>query len=142
MQIATITIHNFRSMEDATLYLGNYGLMIGANNSGKTNVMDALRIFYEKGLKFERDRDFPNFQTSDGESWMDIEYVLSDDEYSNLKDEYRRPDNRLKVRKYLLTDQKGTDDKAKLGIYGYVDNNITDDHFYGAKNVQQGIASL
>ena len=48
MQILDITIHNFRSTAHCTFNLGDYSLMVGANNSGKSNVMDALRIFYER----------------------------------------------------------------------------------------------
>lgn len=50
MQILNTTIHNFRSVVHCTFNLGDYSLMVGANNSGKSNVMDALRIFYEKEL--------------------------------------------------------------------------------------------
>jgi predicted ATP-dependent endonuclease of OLD family len=113
--------------------------MIGANNSGKSNVIDALRIFYEKGIKYESGRDFPKFGTADKESWIEIEFRLTDDEYQNLKDEWKQPDNVLKVRKYLETKEKGDDGKLKLGIYAYnQEDRISDDHFYGAKNVQQG----
>lgn len=139
MQILSITIHNFRSTEDCSFTLGDYSLMIGANNSGKSNVMDALRIFYEKGLKYDHNRDFPKFKTKDSEGWIEIEYQLTEDEHDNLKEEWRRPKSRLKVRKFLKTKEKGTDGKAKLGIYAYnQENKIADEHFYGAKNVQQG----
>jgi len=139
MQIASIAIHNFRSIADCLFYFDDYSLLIGANNSGKSNVMDALRIFYEKGIKFEHSRDFPKFETDDNVSWIELEYKLTNDEYSNLKEEWRQPDNRLKVRKYLETKEKGADGKAKIGIYAYnQDGKIADEHFYGAKNVQQG----
>lgn len=139
MQILDITIHNFRSIAHCTFNLGDYSLMVGANNSGKSNVMDALRIFYEKGLKYERGRDFPKIDTEDNESWVEIEFSLSDDEYSSLKDEWKQPNNRLRVRKYLQTQEKGSDGKTKLGIYAYNQNSqMADEHFYGAKNVQQG----
>lgn len=139
MQLVSVQIHNFRSLDDVTLTLGNYGLLVGENNGGKTNVIDALRVFYEKGLSYERLRDFPKFETTDHESWIDIEYLLTDEEYADLKDEYQRPDNRLKVRKYLQTEAKGSDGKKLTGIHGYTkDDSIADEHFYGAKNVQQG----
>ena len=119
--------------------LGDYSLMVGANNSGKSNVMDALRIFYEKGLKYERSRDLPKFDTEDDESWIEIEYSLSDNEYDSLKDEWKQPDRRLKVRKYLQTQEQGSDGKTKLGIYAYnQDGQIADGLFYGPKNIQQG----
>jgi len=138
MRIATIAIHNFRSIASATFDLGDYSLMIGANNSGKSNVMDALRVFYEKVLKYEEGRDKPRFKTKDDEGWIDIEFVLTDDEYANLKDEYRQPNKRVKVRKYLRTQVKGADGKPKQGIYAYIGDKVSDEHFYGAKNVQQG----
>lgn len=139
MQTLNITIHNFRSIEHCNCKMGDYSLMIGANNSGKSNAMDALRIFYEKGLKYEHNRDFPKFKTTDNESWIEIEYSLTENEYENLKEEWKQPDNRLRVRKYLETKEKGADGKSKLGIYAYNQKgNIADEHFYGAKNVQQG----
>jgi|LDZT01.1.fsa_nt_gi hypothetical protein len=33
MQISEITIHNFRSIEYSKISLGDYSLMVGANNS-------------------------------------------------------------------------------------------------------------
>jgi len=139
MQILNITIHNFRSIAHCTFSLGDYSLMVGANNSGKSNVMDALRIFYEKGLKYERGRDLPKIDTEDNESWIEIEYFLSDNEYESLKDEWKQPENRLKVRKYLQTQEKDFDGKPKFGIYAYnQDEQIADGLFYGPKNIQQG----
>lgn len=138
MQINSVTIHNFRSIADGTFKMGDYSLLIGANNSGKSNVMDVLRIFYEKGLKFEETRDFPKFAVKDKESWIEIEYLLNDYEYTNLKDEYKLPDNHLKVHKYLLTNETDSKGKTKLGIHAYEKDSISDEQFYGAKNVQQG----
>lgn len=138
MKLHTIAIHNFRSIADCTFFLGDYSLMIGANNSGKSNIMDALRVFYEKGIKYEESRDLPKFITEDNESWIDIEFALNDDEYNSLKEEYKRHRNLIKVRKYLKTHIKGQDGKTKQGIYAYINDTISDEHFYGAKNVQQG----
>ena len=67
MKIKNITIYNFRSVKAQTFYLKDYSLLIGANNSGKTNIIDAMRIFYEKDLKFSYDRDFPKFVKDDQE---------------------------------------------------------------------------
>lgn len=141
MKIKTITIHNFRSIKDTNIYLGDYSLLVGANNSGKSNIIDAIRVFFEGkdyGLKYDKKRDFPKLDT-DNESWIDIEFELIDEEYSNLKDEWRQPANKLRVRKYLVTNEIGSDKKPKSGIYAFTqDNKIADEHFYGAKNVQQG----
>ncbi len=42
--IKTIRIQNFRSLQDVTLDLQDVNLLIGPNNSGKTNLMKALRF--------------------------------------------------------------------------------------------------
>ena len=59
MKIREVQIHNYRSIADERIRLGNYSLLIGANNAGKSNLIDAIRTFYEKDLKFDVDRDFP-----------------------------------------------------------------------------------
>ena len=50
--------------------LNDYNVLVGANNSGKSNILTALRIFYEDGIKFNEKTDFPRFQTDDEESWI------------------------------------------------------------------------
>ena len=42
--IDTITIKNFKSITDATLSLGNVNVCIGANGSGKSNVLEAIAM--------------------------------------------------------------------------------------------------
>ena len=102
MKIQKIKIHNFRSIEDAEFNLDDYSLLIGENNSGKTTIITAIRMFYEdKGLKFVEARDFPKFQVNDAESWVEIYYITTEEEQENLKEEYKSADNLLKVRKYL-----------------------------------------
>lgn len=130
MKIKTVQVHNFRSLVDVIYHMSDYSLLVGANNSGKTNVIDALRVFYDKDIKFNAQADDPKIGDSDDECWIEIEYVLTDEEYQTLKDEYKIGDNRLKVRKCL---------KGKKGIFAYTLNGgLASEQFYGAKNVQQG----
>ena len=130
MQIKTVHVHNFRSLIDTNFDLHDYCLLIGANNAGKTNAIDALRVFYDD-IKFNSSTDTPRESATDGESWIEIEYVLKDDEYESLKEDYKLSQHRLKVRKFLNGQTKG--------IYAYTtDNDLAQEQFYGAKNVQQG----
>jgi predicted ATPase len=46
LMIQQIRIQNFRSLKDVTLDLQQVNLLIGPNNSGKTNVLKALSFFY------------------------------------------------------------------------------------------------
>jgi len=45
MKIKSIKIHNFRSIKDTEFMLNDYNVLVGANNSSKTNILTALRIF-------------------------------------------------------------------------------------------------
>ncbi len=137
MRAEYIKIHNFRTFADIEVKLSSYSLLIGANNSGKSNVIDAIRIFYEKDIKYEENRDFPKFETEDNESWIEIQFRPSEDEFKLLKEDYRLLDGTFKVRKYLQSSERDDEGKPKNGIYAYVGGNISNSRFYGAKNVQQ-----
>jgi putative ATP-dependent endonuclease of the OLD family len=132
VKLRTLQIHNFRSIADQTISLGDYSLLIGANNAGKTNVVDALRVFYEKDLKFAPERDLPKFKTSDQESWIEVEYELTPDEVANLKAEYLIGENHCRIRKWFYPA-----DKAKSGLLGYENEKLSNNPFYGWKNVGQ-----
>jgi len=67
--------------------LGDYSLLIGGNNAGKSNCVDALRVFYDV-LKFDPSRDFPKFKTDDQESWVEIEYQMTSEEAQTIRKEY------------------------------------------------------
>jgi putative ATP-dependent endonuclease of OLD family len=58
MKLRELRVHNFRCLHDATIGISDYGLLIGANNAGKSSVIDAIRVVYED-LKFEAARDTP-----------------------------------------------------------------------------------
>lgn len=136
MKIKHITIHNFRGIHDVALNLFEYNLLVGPNNAGKSTVIDAIRVFYEKdGLKYRSDRDFPFIACMDQESWVELAFSLTDAEDSSLAEDYRQRDKALRVRKLFKTE-----DKAKEGfIFGYKnDGCLSNDPFYGAKNVQSG----
>jgi len=135
MKIKSITIHNFRSIKDIKFNLNDYSLLIGANNSGKTNIIDALRIFYEKE-KFDKE-DIPKFKTNDQEIWIEIVFHLLDDEFENLKDEYKQVNNTLKVRKYLKSSQSDRVKSNQSNIYAYEGDDLSNNLFYGAKNISE-----
>lgn len=137
MKATNITIHNFRSILHSDINLDNYSLLIGANNSGKSNVIDAIRIFYEKDLKYDHQRDFPKMTTHDEESWVEIEFKPSNDEFQNLKPEYKLPTDTFRIRKYFESSKKDTEGKTKDGIYAYKGKELSDSRFYGYKNVQK-----
>lgn len=133
MKIRQLQVHNYRSIADQTINFGDYSLLIGPNNSGKSNVLDALRTVYEKDLKFDYDRDFPKFQTADEESWVEIEFELSPEEAKTIKTEYLMNGSRFRVRKWLHPA-----DKVKQGLIGYENGALSGNKFYGFPGVGQG----
>jgi AAA15 family ATPase/GTPase len=138
MKAISIKIHNFRSILDADITLLPFGLLVGANNSGKSTVIDCIRVFYEKNIKFEYERDFPKGETKDKESWAEIEFEPSVQELATLKDDYRTSEGTFRVRKYFHTIELGKDGKPKNGLYAYVNGALSEERFYGFKNVGQG----
>jgi predicted ATP-dependent endonuclease of OLD family len=141
MILRKITVHNFRSIKHQDLFLNKYSLLVGENNSGKTNIMRALRIFYEDNIKYDEKTDFPKFKSvHDQESWIELEFLTTPKEQEGLKDEYRTTDRILKVRKLLKTTDKKFTDKVKANqsnIFAYENGALSTNYFYGAKNISQ-----
>src|SRR5580692_9069380 len=114
MKIREIAVHNYRSFKNETLHLTGYSLLIGANNCGKSSMLDVLRTFYDKDIKFDHQRDFPKFKTDDEDSWIEIEFQMTKEEAESIRAEYRQDGDRFRVRRVLHSP-----DKTKLHLYGY-----------------------
>ncbi len=132
MKITKIKIHNFRSIVDAEIEVYDFLVLVGANNAGKSNVVNAIRCFYED-TKWT-DNDFPKKGTTDQDSWVEISFKLSEDEWNNLADKYKEgvQEKSIILKRYF----KGKKVKAKQSnIYAIVNGNEEADLFYGAKNI-------
>jgi predicted ATP-dependent endonuclease of OLD family len=141
MIITQIKVHNYRGIIDQTFLLQNYSLFVGPNNSGKSSMINAIRAFYEKdGFKFKNETDFPLIKTDDKESWIEIIFKLTKAENDSLAEEYQQKNENLILRKYFETETKTKEGKSASGIiFGYhADGTLSDESFYGAKNVQSG----
>lgn len=138
MKIKRVTIHNFRSILHQTIDCNDFTLFVGENNSGKTNIITALRAFYEnEGYKYDKKSDFPKLSfTNDSESWIEIEFITTEEEQRTLKDEYKRDDKILTVRRYFESADKVKKDNSNI-FYIAKDGTISENNFYGAKNVSQ-----
>jgi hypothetical protein len=132
MKLRHMQVHNLRSMKDAEFGLENYCVLVGCNNAGKTNLLDAIRLFYEEGIKYDESRDGPTSGCSDGDSWIEMTYELQPAEEQALPAKYHLPGSHLKIRKYLRRKD------GKLGMFAYEGGSLSEDSFFGAKAVQQG----
>ena len=101
LRITQIKLHNFRAYKDEVeVELNPYSIIVGANNSGKTSFLTALRILYgDDRLKFEAE-DLP-FDTEDKESWIEAIYSLPDSEFDSLPNKYKSKNNTFRIRKSL-----------------------------------------
>jgi putative ATP-dependent endonuclease of OLD family len=103
------------------------------NNAGKTTIITAIRTFYEDGgTKYNENRDFPKVETTDKESWAEIEFEITNEEKENLKEEYKNENNTIKIRKFFKSDTK----EYTGNLYAYIDGELTyENQFYGDTNI-------
>lgn len=97
MKIKSVTINNFRSIEHATIDMHDYSIIVGENNVGKSNIIDAIRCFYGD-IELTGD-DIGYASSVISEPWIEIEYDMTPVEYMALPEEYRINKNKLRVRK-------------------------------------------
>ena len=77
MKLRRLHIHNVRSIIDADIEVHDYTMIVGANNAGKSNMLAALRLFYDD-IKWSAD-DVPKaVAPSDDESWVELRFELSE----------------------------------------------------------------
>ncbi|TVL97027.1 MAG: ATP-dependent endonuclease [Candidatus Brocadia sp. WS118] len=138
MKLNKVLIHNFRSLKDVEFSTNDYSILVGENNCGKSNILCALRAFYEvDGFKFKKDIDFPKFNTDDHESFVELHFLTTNEEQEDLRIEYQSPDKILRVRRYFSSDNKELIQTDQSNIYGYEGGKLSQNLFYGAKNVSQ-----
>ncbi|MCU0828496.1 MAG: AAA family ATPase [Tabrizicola sp.] len=133
MKLRHLKIHNFRSIKDASVGVSDYTLLVGANNAGKSNLLAALRMFYDD-LKWSKS-DEPKLADVDSESWIELAFILTEAEWDTLADKYKEgvDDRTLRVRRYFRSAERVKTNQSNM--YGYVNGSLEDELFYGAKNV-------
>ncbi len=100
MKIKSVTINNFRSIEHAKIDFHDYSIIVGENNVGKSNIIDAIRYFYGDLELTMMDWCLIN-EHEPYDVWVEVEYDISPQEYNNLPTEYRIHQDKLCVRKEI-----------------------------------------
>jgi len=133
MKLRRLRIHNFRSIINADIEVHDYTMIVGANNAGKSNVLAALRAFYED-VKWSVE-DAPKISSSSDESWVELAFVLTDAEWATLADKYKEgvTDQTLTVRRYFASKDRFKANQSN--IYGLIKGDYEDAYFYGARNI-------
>ena len=105
MKIRKIEIKNYRSLHNLTIYPKDVLALVGRNNSGKSNVIKALEIFFEASTKLINNECFYNHKTDEP-----IEIFITFEQLSDWEREKFEPwmdEDKLVVgRKFVCT---GTD---------------------------------
>lgn len=135
MKLRELKIHNYRSFFDLCIEIHDYTLLVGANNAGKSTVLNALRAFYDD-LKWSVD-DFPKAGAADPESWVQLKFALDADEWAGLAEKYKESvgDQSLTVRRFFKSEEKGRVQAGQSNIFGTINGVLDTELFYGAKNV-------
>ena len=123
MQITNVKIKNFRSLKDISLNLQKYSILVGANNVGKSNVIDAIRFFFGQYSVKENDKTIGSSENEPIQ--VSITFELTDREIKTL------PENHIPKLKNgnLLTLIRSTE---KSGLYIVTDKDKIDDkRFFG-----------
>lgn len=134
MKLRRLHIRNFRSIINAAIEVHDYTMIVGANNAGKSNALAALRAFYEE-IKWAPAEDTPKVGKDSDESWVQLTFVLNDDEWANLADKYKEgvADQTLTVRRYFASKDRVKANQSN--IYGLINGEPEETLFYGAKNI-------
>lgn len=135
MKLREVRIHNYRSIVDVSIQVHDFTLLVGANNAGKSTVVNAIRAFYDD-LKWSAE-DFPKFGAEDSESWVQLQFQLDDDEWEGLADKYKEgaDGKSLTLRRYFKAADKVREKTGQSNIFGFINGAWDTELFYGAKNV-------
>ncbi|KAB8037852.1 AAA family ATPase [Silvanigrella paludirubra] len=135
MKIQKIMIHNYRSILEVEIEVFNYSLLVGSNNSGKSSILNAIRLFYDDD-KWTKN-DFPKITTEDDESWVQLTFLLNDTEWKSLEKKYKNESssNLLTLRRYFKSDNKKYFQEKQSNIFALLEGKVDDELFYNSKNI-------
>jgi predicted ATPase len=81
MKIKKIHIRNFRSIQDETIFLNDINLLVGKNDSGKSNLLKAMNLFFNGQTGWNEDflfdRDYCSFATKVAKKAEEISITLT-----------------------------------------------------------------
>ncbi len=86
MKIQKIEIKNYRSLHNLTVYPEDILALVGRNNSGKSNLIKALELFFEGSVRLINDECFYNHKTEEP-----IEIFITFEKISDWEREQFKP---------------------------------------------------
>lgn len=117
MKIASISIHNFRSIRHCDLQCRDMLVLLGQNNHGKSNVISALNFAFNSSERPDRDEFFAFADADDRTMWVEITFDRLTEQESTTWKKYVRADGKFRFRKTAKCDDEG---KIVIAYNGYV----------------------
>jgi len=117
MRVASLKIHNYRSIHDLEMHCESLVVMLGPNNHGKSNILSALDFILSTSAK-PSEEDFFAYRGDDNELWVELTlHELTEQERTTFR-RYLRSDESISVRKTARLTETG---KAETFYNGYVE---------------------
>jgi predicted ATP-dependent endonuclease of OLD family len=114
MKMTKIEIRNYRSLRDVTIYPKDILALVGRNNSGKSNVLRALELFFEGTTNLIDEECFHSHKTEEP-----IEIFVTFEQLSDWEKEQFAPwmnGNKLIVGREITCDSSGSYTMKNIAI--------------------------
>lgn len=92
MKLSELTIKNFRSIEDETFEFNDLNILVGKNNSGKSNVLKAIDLVLREGYTMKLTTNDYYLQDETKTVYVSLEFNnFTTDELEIIRDEIKYP---------------------------------------------------
>jgi len=117
MKIKKVAIKNYRSIKNLELDISDFSILIGANNSGKSNILRALNFFFLGSEKIVSEDVFSFLEDGDSEVVVAVTFhSLSDQEKNSFK-KYFLADETIIIRRICQISKNNNEVNCSNSIY-------------------------
>jgi len=116
MKISHAVIHNYRSIVQVEIEVGDSLVILGPNNHGKSNILGALEFALMSSAKVAPDDFFEFRPATDPELWVEVTFSRLTEQERRTFERYVLPDGSLRIRKWAAI---GEDGDVTTGYRGY-----------------------
>ncbi|MBC8308419.1 MAG: AAA family ATPase [Pelagibacterales bacterium] len=117
MKLNKIEINNFKSIEQLEISIEKISVLIGENNSGKSNILKAIELFYEESVR-NIDEEYFYFKNRD----LPIQIIMT---FNNITAEEKKQkyikhwiyEDTIKIKKEVLWDSET--DRYSMTLFGW-----------------------
>lgn len=107
MRIKNVQIKNFRSIQYLNLDISDFTVLIGANNSGKSNILRALLFFFQGSEKIAQEDVFSFIEENETEVYVIITFEKLDEQEKTTFSKYLLNDGTVIIRRICQVKKSG-----------------------------------